>query len=279
MTNYYKPIWSDRTVERLLHQLYHNLLSAPTVDTGHWQAKKNVPQTQTRELTNVVIELPIQRTPGSWASWMQPNLPWAEDHFQERVSGEPLNPPPSHVYWPFNQRGNEDHMDGEVFSHSYPERLWPRFAPEPDGPSVARSPNRGIRYDYGDLRDLVQLLVEEPHTRQAYIPLWFPEDITAANQAQRVPCTLGYHFLLREGKLHCFYPMRSLDVLRYFQDDAYMAGRLCQWVIAQCGNSNDRWRDVIPGTLIMHAVSCHCFEGDIPIINHKLEKAAVYGAH
>ena len=161
-------------------------------------------------------------------------------------------------------------MTGEVFSHSYPERLWPTEA----GAWASNGPI-GIRYPAGDLSDLVQLLVREPHTRQAYVPLWFPEDLTAANELQRVPCTLGYHFILRNRRLNCFYPMRSLDWLRYFRDDAYMAGRLCQWVIGECqdrSSENSHWRDVVPGLLTMHVVSLHVFEGDVPGIRRKLGK-------
>lgn len=285
--NFYRPVWADNSIDRLFDQLCKDLLTAPSVDTGHWQAKKDVPQVQSRELRNVIMELPISGSPGGWSSWMKPNLPWAEDHFQERVGGEPLNPPPSHVNWPFNQRGNEDHMDGVVFSHSYPERLWPcragDIAEKQRADGFEPSPvdvNMGIRYRYGDLDDLVTLLTSEPHTRQAYVPLWFPEDLAAAVEGQRVPCTLGYHFILRSNQLHCFYPMRSLDVLRYFRDDAYMAGRLCQWLIGRCHktheyNENSVWHHVTPGTLTLHAVSCHVFENDIPIINHLLGKKPV----
>lgn len=282
--NFYRPIWSDATFDRLYDQLCRDVSESPQVNTGHWQAKKDVPMTLTRELRNVVLELPIAASPGAWASWMRPNMPWAEDHFQERVSGYPHNPPPSHVNWPYNQAENKDHMDGEWFSHTYPERLWPKHAPLPmaDRPPLQTQSkskpgyNFGIRYEYGDLGNAVDLLVQEPHTRQCYIPIWFPEDLhAAAVQHQRVPCTLGYHAMLRERKLHLFYPMRSLDLLRYARDDFYMAGRLTHWLIEECRNAsheNSIWHEVQPGLLTVHAVSLHCFDNDIPIIRHMLEK-------
>lgn len=261
-------------IEEIFQAMLHDLTQAPRVDTGHWQSKKDVPQVLSRELMNVDITIPIPASPGAWASYMKPNLSWTEDHFLERVGGEPLNPPPSHVNWPYNQQGNADHMDGEVFSHSYPERLWPRHAPTGERSTF---PNFGIRYEYGDLSNAVDILVAEPHTRQCFIPLWFPEDLWAASHGQRVPCTLGYHMMLRNRRLHCFYPMRSLDVLRYFRDDAYMAGRLVQWVIGKChrkAGANSEWAEVWPGTLTMHAVSCHIFDGDLPIITQLQKKAA-----
>lgn len=286
--NLYRPVWQEPNIDRLFDRVCGDLIVAPAVDTGHWQAKKGVPQTQSRELLNVTFELPIAGSAGAWAAWMKPNLPWAEDHFLERVSGQPLNPPPSHVNWPFNQAGNKDHMDGQRFSHSYPERMWPRHAPmgaerdEGIGPTRSRlepGTNFGVRYRYGDLDDLVALLIKEPFTRQAYVPMWFPEDLAAANEAQRVPCSLGWHFILRRRALHCYYPMRSLDMLRYFRDDAYMAGRLCQWVVEQCRirkgrDDNNVWHDVNPGILTMQAVSCHIFENDVPLIQAMKKKVA-----
>lgn len=270
----YTPIWREPTVDRLFFEVCTDLLAAPVVNTGTWQSKQDTSMSLTREILNARIELPISSPPGGWASYMRPNLPWADEHFSERVSGKPLNPPPSHVNWPYNREGNKDHMDGEAFSHSYPERLWSKQANH--GSLLGR---QGIRYRYGDLDDLVNMLIRNPYTRQAYVPLWFPEDLAASVEGQRVPCTLGYHFILRSERLHCFYPMRSLDWLRYFRDDAYMAGRLCQWLIHQCrtrrtGDDNNVWHEVEPGRLTMHVVSLHCFEGDIPIIKHQLTKSA-----
>src|SRR3954468_15378336 len=91
---------------------------------------------------------------------------------------------------------------------------------------------RGIRYDYGDLQDVVDMLVRSPYTRQAVLPVWFPED-TGAVHGERVPCTLIYHWMLRDGRLHCFYDIRSCDFVRYFRDDVYFAMRLTQWLIEQ----------------------------------------------
>lgn len=286
--NLYRPTWNEINFDRLFNALCDDLLDAPEVDTGHWQAKTDVPQTATKELLNVTLEIPIHNTSGAWASWVKPNLPWAETHFQERVSGKPLNPPPSHVDWPYNQQGNKGHMDGEAFSHSYPERLWPKHAPIESGPLIAgygnppdpfcASPQSGIRYPYGDLNNAVDLLVQEPHSRQCFIPIWSPEDLhAAAVEHQRVPCTLGYHMLLRDNKLMCFYPMRSLDALRYLRDDMFMAGRLVQWVLSQVranSGENSVWHDANPGLLTMFAVSLHIFQGDVPGLEHKLKKKA-----
>ena len=104
------------------------------------------------------------------------------------------------------------------------------------------------------MRDLKSLLMTRPFTRQAYLPIWFPEDIRAADQGERVPCSLGYHFLLRRGKLKVTYYMRSCDWFRYFRDDVYMTVRLQQDLAKMMG--------VEPGRFVMHISSLHIFEAE-----------------
>ena len=220
------------------------------MDVGEWQALKDVPQALTREVTDVVFEWPIPNSITMLQIETNPNLPWAEDHFQERVSGIPYNPPPSHEWWPHAQASNEEHRKFERFSHTYPERFWPRAALKDRG----REPV-GIRYRYGDLTDVVSLLQRSPFTRQAYLPVWFPED-TGAHHGERVPCTLGYHFLLRDDRLSCRYFIRSCDFLRHFRDDVYMAARLTQWVAWELPG------DIQIGNLVMVIGSLHIFDGE-----------------
>lgn len=217
-------------------------------DVGTWQAQHS--DQKFLEIRNVIFEYDIPHTMLSLQAQTQCNLPWAEDHFKERISGNPLNPPPSAKYWPYAKNDHEDHVDMDAkFSHTYPERFWPRFANTPN----VRHGRKGIRYDYGDLNSVVNLLRKDRHTRQAYLPVWFPED-TGAASGQRVPCTLGYHFIIREGMLNCTYMIRSCDLLRHFRDDVYMAGRLIQWL----GSMSD----ATSGTLNMHIMNLHAFESD-----------------
>lgn len=225
------------------------LIDSPVVDVGEWQAVVgDTPFAHTIEAEDVSFKWSIPKTVEELQEAVKPNLPWAEEHFQERISGIPHNPPPSHVRWPFAQRSNEQHTDAdERFSHTYPERIWPKYA----GGSVY--PRDGIRYPLGDLGDVINLLQTRPGTRRAFLPIWFPED-TGAVQNQRVPCTLGYHFMVRDGKLKIVYYIRSCDFFRHFADDVYMAARLCQYV-AEATSSE-------PGNLVMHISSLHIFEAE-----------------
>jgi hypothetical protein len=246
------------------------------VDTGHWQSLKDVPQTKTRELRSVVLMYSIPDSVEQLHEEINPSTPWAEDHFQERVAGEPLNPGEQYKNWPWYKGNVETHKEPGQFSHTYMERYWPRYAGEIEKEHRANGfieemPHRGIRYRYGDLADVVSLLAKEPHTRQAYLPVWFPED-TGATSGQRVPCSLGYHFMLRNGELHCLYTIRSCDYLRHFRDDVYLTARLVQWVASRVRSystmvsteSAATWESVKPGELTMMIHSLHIFEGDMP---------------
>lgn len=235
------------------------LLSAgDDVDVGEWQsiprAEKDLPQQRTIELENVVFEMGIPTLQLALVREIQPNLPFAEAQFQDRISGQPLNPPPSDKLWPWAAHLDESKPGGK-YSHTYPERFWPKYAGDVTGPTYEGPDlHEGIRFAYGDLGDVVAQLKAAPRTRQAYLPVWFPED-TGAVHKQRVPCSLGYHFLCRRGWLDVTYFIRSVDFFRHFPDDVYMAARLCQWVAGQMSG-------VKPGTLTMHMCSLHVFQAE-----------------
>lgn len=234
----------NTVIERITRELH----DAPVVNTGEWQAIQNpeMPQADTIEVEDISFAIRIPFTSYTLAEMVGPNVEWAEEHFQERVSGIPYNPPPSAERWPYAQRNNRQFKSEEKFSHTYPERFWPKKTRPISGPD-------GIRYPWGDLNDVVNLLIDRPGTRQAYLPVWFPED-TGAVAGQRVPCTLGYHFLVRNNQLKIVYYIRSCDFYRHFRDDVYLAARLGQWVGQQVGASATK--------LVMHISSMHVFSAE-----------------
>jgi thymidylate synthase len=101
--------------------------------------------------------------------------------------------------------------------------------------------------------------------------MFFPEDLSAANKNKRIPCTLGWHFLVRDNKMHCQYPMRSCDALRHFHNDLYFANLLVLWMIEQVGV------DLEPGAILFSATSFHCFENDVYALNKSLIKNKLGG--
>lgn len=246
----------------VIHALRSDFLTrGQTVNRGEWQGKTDErPQLMVFEVHDVAFKVKLNLDQHAWQNDTQPNLPWAEDHFQERISGKPLNPGEQYKNWPWYEQGVEEHKETGEFSHTYMERFWPKWPIEMwDSESVSWEPRPGIRYDYGDLDDLMKLLEKRPYTRQAYLPIYFPEDLTASSIGERVPCTLGYHFqaMPKEGRalLSSTYFMRSCDYFRYLRDDVYMAGRLLQHVATAVG------MDV--GFLTVHIANLHIFNGEV----------------
>lgn len=207
--------------------------------------------------------------------------PWSEDHFQERVGGLPLNPGDQYKNWKFykhNPENDKFRTEGEQFTHTYMERFWPKQAGHytdlihkhiPSGHRYLEDPefenHKGIRYEYGDLSDVLELLRKEPLTRQAFLPIWFPED-TGVKHGGRVPCTLGYHFQIRsinhvmDRELNITYYIRAVDFFRHFRDDIYLAGRLLQWMLSNLKDQNPQFfNEVKMGKLVMHIADLHCF--------------------
>lgn len=245
-----------------------------TVDTGHWQAMTDVPHVSSVEMRNVLIEYAIPSYASTLENQLLPNLPWVEEEFEDRVSGEPYNPHPHVEHWPWFDPKWKAVNQGR-YSHTYAERYWPKTAGhgttiKGEVGYIRDTPNYGIHFDYGDLNDVVSLLAKYPGTRQAYLPVWFPED-TGAVHGERVPCSLGYHWLLRDGRLHCNYFIRSCDFLRYLRDDMYLTCRLTQWLCDALAMEWVKLQDdervenpVNPGDLTMFIGSLHVFEGDMP---------------
>lgn len=258
------------------------------VHTERWQGFdiSKRPEAQMREVLNFSFQTPMPTEQLEYyRAQILPNLPWADDHFEERVSGW-FNPGETWKQWPWALKADQSRKHGpnkDEFSHTYGTRYWPRVKkgvlhPSPFCDDVEPIPvndeMHGHYFRYGDLNDVVDLLRREPLTRQAYLPVWFPED-TGAVEGQRVPCTLGYHWIVRGGFLHVFYPIRSCDFYRHFRDDLYLTVRLTLWILDElrkpvstkskliAGESVPfDWQKVKPGFFTMWIGSFHLFIND-----------------
>lgn len=294
---------TDRSFANMFARTKGAFQQATPVHTQRWQGGdiSKRPEMVSYELLNWNCNISLRGlTPDynsenldTWRALIEPNLPWADDHFLERVGGEPLNPGVQWANWPWASSAEKHQVEGAKFNHTYMERFWPKWAgmsgggrieprsryvrprdarvypdhPDyfmgvPDGNGTRNEPHKGIYHPYGDLQSLVELLAHEPDTRQAWIPLFFPED-TGMGDGGRKPCTLGYQFIMRDQQLSVYYPLRSCDFVRHFRDDIYMAIRLLLWVLDRCREINPQvWADVTPGYYAMHATSLHIFKND-----------------
>lgn len=240
------------------------------VHTDRWQGVdiSKHPEMAMHELlfTTIASDMPTEDL-DFYRNDVQPNLPWADEHFEERVCGEPLNPGETWKTWPYAHSANKFRDSNGQFNHNYMERYWPKWAgmtkngtldPRDNG---VLGVNHGIRHPYGDLDNVVSLLDKDPTTRQAYFPVWFPED-TGDIHDGRKPCTLGYHLIMRDNQLHIVYYIRSCDFVRHLRDDIYLTIRLNLWVLKQLRMRSTLWNGIRPGQFRMHITSLHMFRND-----------------
>lgn len=274
-----------KTFNEAQKQLREDMINlAPLVHSRRWQGAEiaNNPNMATYELTHThfIVDLTgFEEDIEAYQRDIRPDLPWAEDHFLERVCGSPINPGTHWANWAHNNKAGAAHFLDErgKFNHNYMERYWPKYAGAVQHPTELKddwrsrfryisqergvpAAHKGIMYEYGDLSDVVSLLAEDPYTRQAYFPVWFPED--TGGGSKRTPCTLGYHFLMRNGKLDINYHIRSCDFHKHFRNDLYLTVRLLLWVLKAVRARNPEWNDVVPGYFVMEIGSLHVFKMD-----------------
>lgn len=238
--------------------LVEKLLDSEPENHGKWQQLdvSESPAHATHELLNVSVWYEMPKNINQLEADIPADLYWAEGHFRERVAGKPVNPGEWHDKWPYHAGAVELHQNGGRYDHNYMERFWPKTLERENSAFGDWDGSfTGYRFPVGDLNDVVAQLRRDRGTRQAYLPVWFPED-TGAAQGQRVPCTLGYHFIVRDNVLHCTYNMRSCEAYRHFTNDTYMAVRLAEWVAYSVSG------DIRLGQLTMNIVSFHGFVGD-----------------
>lgn len=109
----------------------------------------------------------------------------------------------------------------------------------------------------GSLDQLAQVITtlrEDPDTRRAVIQLYDPACDAVGHRD--VPCTLGFRFQLRQGRLHMSTTMRSQDVWVGFPYDLFFATVLQELVAG--------WVGADLGTYHHHVDSLHIYERDVP---------------
>ena len=233
-------------INKAILQAYAQLLDRGfKAPAGKWQGTDEFSHHYMKVLYNhdFVINIPVSQTVLAERSYA--DMPWAEEHFQERISGQPLNPGEAYKRWPYNTfGGNNDEFlrhDGK-FSHTYMER----FA-----------------YHH-NLDKVIKVLQKNPGTRQAYFPIFFPDDVEIGLLGDRIPCTLGYHFHYFGKRLHINYYIRSCDAFRHFHNDIYFTGRLLQHVAKETKHQ--------PGNAFMYIANLHIFENDEYHIKKRLKQ-------
>lgn len=151
--------------------------------------------------------------------------PWADAEFEERV----YDP------WERNVDGNEVLIPEFVNpgkAWELRKEVWTEFMH--DG-KMAYTYNERF-WNNDQLRLIIDRLKEDHDSRQLWLSVWDPcVDPDNLGGVSRVPCSLGYNFQFRDGKLNIHYVMRSCDFSTHFRNDVYLAIRLLEYVAKEAG--------------------------------------------
>lgn len=170
--------------------------------------------------TDDLIELPL-------AFEKVHEIEWAEEEFKERISPELINPGEAYKIrevW-------EEFMHDGKFSYTYNERM---------------------RYQ---IDNVIECLKTTPHSRNALIVLWEPIDNTRIGGKARVPCSIYYQFLIRNGKLNLIYNIRSNDLMQHWCWDVYLAIKLQEYIADKIGREK--------GWFMQQIGSLHSYQKDL----------------
>ncbi len=97
-----------------------------------------------------------------------------------------------------------------------------------------------FHYSYGELfndqiNGALKELKSRKATREAVMALWTPKYLLRQPDFNRRPCTLTFHFIIREKKLLCFVNMRSNDVINLLPYDIFHHTFIQRWIAYQLG--------------------------------------------
>jgi thymidylate synthase len=170
------------------------------------------PDYETRELVGYgysIVKGWSTLTP--WNTHFNLNTAWLDAEFSERVSGLPHNPGQA---WTHRAEVWSEFLHHGRFAYTYAERL------------------------SRQLGETLGLLRQYPSTRQAVITIYdAAEDMDGRGGRRRVPCSMYYHFLIRQlqgrNYLALLYTMRSCDFYTHFPYDVALAISLQHYVAEQ----------------------------------------------
>lgn len=115
----------------------------------------------------------------------------------------------------------------------------------------------------------INSLNKNRRTRQAFIGVWNPKEdsphILREGAEGRVPCTIGYHLLVRPvdgvDRLFMIYTMRSLCVSWNLWNDLWLVTHLYDHIYSHVSRLLGKDGDSVqPGPIILQAGSLHLFE-------------------
>ena len=166
--------------------------------------------------------------------------PWCKAEHQERV--DPLFDNPGEA-WKLRPDTWSQFLNSEgQFDYAYGSRL-----------------NRPEAIDL-----VVEELVANPDSRQAILSIWDRQiDIHNLGGKKRIPCSIYYQILVREGKVQIIYHQRSADVVTHFGNDIWLAWQMMEYFTMLL---KARGLQVVSGYLYHNIGSLHVYNKDIPTL-------------
>lgn len=165
--------------------LYLQLIDAISKDPQYEASPRGM---HVKETTGVVARLTDPKKCLITLKGRKLNYAFAAVEKLQYLSG--ITDPDSLIY--YNANFGSYKNDYGYFDGAYPERL---------------------AYWY---RHIYELLKADPDSRQAVMTIYGPQD---RHKSKDIPCTVMFHFMIREGKLNMISYMRSNDVLWGFPYD------------------------------------------------------------
>ena len=162
------------------------------------------------------------------------NKVWARQEFQDRITN---NPNPG-LALEFDSKWRKMLEEGGKFSYTYGER-WASQIPI-----------------------VLEELKKNPNTRQAIITTWDSNIDQERLGKRRIPCSVYSQFLIRGGKLHQIYNIRSNDAIFIMPSDMYQQGKLQVHLADELG--------IKPGQLSYNVGSLHIYKKHAAIVKDSL---------
>ena len=191
------------------------------------------PRFQTIELFGYAYRLTGYENTFAATEYLKLNVDWINAEIQERLTGleypYPLNPGNA---WEYNKDFWSQFIRNGTFSYSYAER-WQEQIPY-----------------------VINELKAKPTTRQATMTMYDRhQDMMNWGGRDRVPCSLTYQFIARDGTLNLIYNQRSCDFIKFFGSDVLITIELLKFIAEEV--------DMNVGHFIHFLGSLHAFAGDL----------------
>jgi thymidylate synthase len=164
---------------------------------------------------------------------------WVHAEFQERINPSLIDGNPGEA-WKLRADLWTPLMVNGRFEYTYNERIWFN----------------------NQLGRIISNLAKDLHSRRQVLQIYqIDKDQSIGEETGRVPCSIDYSFLIRNGELQTFYHMRSCDFYSHFVNDMYLAGLLSEYMVEQINLMIPHDVAIKSGKLTVLINSLHAYRG------------------